>query len=135
PSHSPLQLEDIINLPLVMPSAPHGLRALINAAFFRRGKEPNIVAQIDGLALLMDVVRAGHAGTVQPGTAAVRSYDQQLLRLPLAHDTMTRRNLVASLPDHELALATLAARIVLIDVMRTLVQQSQWPGATLLQKP
>lgn len=135
PSHAPLQLEDIIDLPLVMPSSPHGLRALINAAFFRQGKEPNIIAQIDGLALLMDVVRAGHAATVQPGAAAVRSHDHELLRLPLAHDTLKRRNLIASLPDDEMAPAGLATRIVLTDIMRFLVQQSQWPGATLLTKP
>lgn len=133
PQHTPLQLEDIIDLPLVMPSAPHGLRALVNAAFFRQGREPSIVAQIDGLALLMDVVRAGRAATVQPGAAAVRSHDHQLLRLPLAHDTLKRRNLIASLPDDELAPAGLAARIVLTDVMRELVRQSQWPGAALLQ--
>lgn len=134
PDQETLQLEDIIDLPLVMPSAPHGLRAVLNAAFFRQGREPNIIAQIDGLALLMDVVRAGHAATIQPGAAAVRSHDHQLLRLPLAHDTLKRRNLIASLPDDEMAPAGLATRLVLADVMRTLVQESQWPGATLLPK-
>src|SRR5690606_36175052 len=119
----------IVDLPLVMPSAPHGLRAVLNAAFFRQGREPNIIAQIDGLALLMDVVRAGHAATIQPGAAAVRGHDHQLLRLPLAHETLKRRNLIASLPDDEMAPAGLATRLVLADVMRTLVQESQWPGA------
>lgn len=127
-----LTLSDIVDLPLIMPSASHGLRALLNAEFFREGREASIVAEIDGLALLMDLVRSGYAATIQPGAAAVRDHDQHLLRIPLAHDTLKRRNLIASLSDDELAPASIAARIVLHDVMRSLVKQSLWPGATLL---
>lgn len=132
PVEHSLTLGDITNLPLVMPSASHGLRALLNAEFFREGTEANVVVEIDGLALLMDVVCSGYAATVQPGAAVVRNHNQRLVSLPLAHETLKRRNLIASLSDEELAPAGLAARIVLGDVMRSLVQQSRWPGATLL---
>lgn len=132
PVEHSLTLGDITNLPLVMPSASHGLRALLNAEFFREGTEANVVVEIDGLALLMDVVCSGYAATVQPGAAVVRNHNQRLVSLPLAHETLKRRNLIASLSDEELAPAGLAARIVLADVMRSLVQQSRWPGATLL---
>lgn len=126
-----LSLKDIVSLPLVLPTGSHGLRAIVDAAFFHYGHEPNVVAEIDGLSMLMDVVHAGLAATIQPGAAVVRANDRQLLRIPLRHDKMVRRNLVASLSDDQLSPAGLAARVVLIDVMRTLVVEGRWPGAEL----
>ncbi len=42
------------------------------AAFARARIAPRIVAEVDGLALLMDAVRAGHGATIQPGAATAR---------------------------------------------------------------
>ena len=127
-----LSLQDSVGLPLVLPSGPHGLRAIVDAAFFHYGHEPNIVAEVDGLSMLMDIVHAGLAATIQPGAAVVRANDKHLLRIPLRHDKMVRRNLVASLSDDQLSPAGLAARVVLIDVMRELVAAGDWPGAQLI---
>jgi LysR family tcuABC transcriptional regulator len=132
PETGDLSLNDIVDLPLVLPTGSHGLRVIVNAAFFHHGHEPNVVAEVDGLSMLMDIVHAGLAATIQPGAAVVRASDKQLLRIPLLHDRMVRRNLVASLSDDQLSPAGLAARIVLIDVMRSLVAEGLWPGATLV---
>ncbi len=131
PESGGLSLTDIVGLPLVLPTGSHGLRVIVNAAFFHHGHEPNVIAEVDGLSMLMDIVHAGLAATIQPGAAVVRANDKQLLRIPLLHDRMVRRNLVASLSDDQLSPAGLAARVVLIDVMRSLVADGRWPGATL----
>lgn len=133
PQRDELSLIDIIDLPLVLPTGSHGLRAIVDAAFFHYGHEPNIVAEVDGLSMLMDAVHEGLAATIQPGAAVVRATDRHLLRIPLRHEMMVRRNIVASLSDDQLSPAGLAARLVLVDVMRTLVAQGQWPGATLIE--
>jgi len=39
---------------------------------------------------------------------------------------------MASLPDDQLSPAALAVRVVLIDVMRSLVADGCWPGAELI---
>ncbi len=132
PENGELSLEDIVSLPLVLPTGSHGLRAIVDAAFFHYGHEPNVVAEVDGLSMLMDIVHAGLAATIQPGAAVVRANDKQLLRIPLLHDKMVRRNLVASLSEDQLSPSGLAARVVLIDVMRTLVAEGNWPGAELI---
>jgi len=132
PENGELSLEDIVSLPLVLPTGSHGLRAIVDAAFFHYGHEPNVVAEVDGLSMLMDIVHAGLAATIQPGAAVVRANDRQLLRIPLQHDKMVRRNLVASLSEDQLSPAGLAARVVLIDVMRELVAEGHWPGAELI---
>ncbi|MER8124673.1 LysR substrate-binding domain-containing protein, partial [Acinetobacter baumannii] len=65
-----VQLADLGGLALVMPSAQHGLRSALTSAFEREGLVPNIIMEVDGLAVLMNAVRAGHAATIQPGAAA-----------------------------------------------------------------
>lgn len=132
PAEGGLSLNDIVNLPLVLPTGSHGLRAVIDAAFFHYGHEPNVVAEVDGLSMLMDIVQAGLAATIQPGAAVVRANDRKLLRIPLLDDRMVRRNIVASLSDDQLSPAGLAARVVLVDVMRTLVAEGRWLGAELI---
>jgi LysR family tcuABC transcriptional regulator len=93
--------------------------------------EPNIAAEVDGLAMLMDAVRGGIGATIQPGAALARAENAELASVPLADSDATRPNLIVSVSDDELSPAGLAARVVLADVARTLVADGCWPGATL----
>jgi LysR family tcuABC transcriptional regulator len=131
PKGQRVRLRRLDKLPLIVPSGSHGLRAIVNAAFARAKCEPNVVLEIDGLAMLMDAVGAGLGFTIQPGAATARvapgSFGLVEIDEPGAH----RRNLLASLSDDELSPAALAARVVLADVARTLVAEKRWPGATL----
>ncbi|GAA5232371.1 LysR family transcriptional regulator [Verticiella sediminum] len=124
-------LAEISDVPLVLPSAPHGLRALINTAFERVGVEPRVIAEIDGFSMLMDTVTAGIAATVQPGAVLARPGAQAQQRWPIADAHAHRRNLIASLSDDELSPVGLAARVVLTATANSLVAAGQWPGATL----
>jgi LysR family tcuABC transcriptional regulator len=87
------------SLPLVLPSGTHGLRAILDAAFARERCAPHVVLEIDGLAVLMDAVRAGLAATIQPGAATVRLPADEMARIELAERSARRRNLLASLCD------------------------------------
>jgi LysR family tcuABC transcriptional regulator len=124
------RLADLAALPLLMPSGTHGLRALVDAAFARGRREPRIAAEIDGLALLMDAVRAGVGATLQPGATVAREAGGELRCVPLADRDARRRSLLASVSDDELSPAGLAARVVVADVARRLVREGHWPGAT-----
>lgn len=131
PRGKQVRLKDIASLPLVMPSGTHGLRAVVEQAFARAKCKPRIVADIDGLAILMDAVRAGWAATVQPGAAVARVPQEALQVLKIADAGAHRRSLLASLSDEELSPAALAARVVVADVVRALVDAGQWAGAKL----
>jgi LysR family transcriptional regulator, regulatory protein for tcuABC len=133
PRGKQVRLKAIGALPLIMPSGSHGLRAIVATAFAQAGCEPNIVAEIDGLAILMDAVRAGLAATIQPGAASSRLPADALKLVRVTDAGVRRRNLLASLSDDELSPAALAARVVLGDVVRSLVAESQWVGASLLE--
>jgi LysR family tcuABC transcriptional regulator len=118
-------------LPLILPSGSHGLRALVTACFQNAKREPHVVAEVDGLAILMDAVQGGLGATIQPGAALARADGARFRSVLLADEAATRPNLLVSLSDDELSPAALAARVVLADVARTLVKEDRWPGATL----
>ncbi|MDI9654500.1 LysR substrate-binding domain-containing protein, partial [Burkholderia cenocepacia] len=67
-----VRLANLGAVPLILPSGPHGLRALLDVAFARTGFTPHIAAEVDGLAMLMDAVRGGLGATIQPGAALAR---------------------------------------------------------------
>jgi LysR family transcriptional regulator, regulatory protein for tcuABC len=131
PTGHEVRLDALGDLPLILPSGPHGLRALLNQSFQRAGLTPHVVAEIDGLALLMDAVCAGLGATIQPGAAAARLPQAALRLVPLADDQARRPNLLVSLSDDELSPAALATRVVMTDVARTLVREGRWVGARL----
>jgi len=131
PAQRRVRLKSLGALPLVLPSGPHGLRSTIDAAFGAAGVRPNVVAEIDSLALLMDSVRAGLCATIQPGAATARLDDARLVLREVADAQASRANLLASISDDELSPAGLAARVVMTDVARALVQAGRWPGARL----
>jgi len=126
-----VRLAQLVKLPIIVPSGTHGLRSIIDAAFARAKCEPRIVAEIDGLALLMDAVCAGVGATIQPGAAIARVSDKNLAMVQVADAAARRGNLLASLSEDELSPAALATRVVMADVARQLVSEGRWAGATL----
>src|SRR5690606_11663077 len=131
PPEGPTRLRDVAGLPFLLPSGSHGLRALVDASCARLRIEPNIAAEIDGLDVLMDLVRAGFGATIQPGAATVRLRGEPLALRQIADRQVRRANLLASVSDDELSPAALAARVLLAQTAETLVRAGAWPGATL----
>ncbi|MDU7373982.1 MAG: tricarballylate utilization LysR family transcriptional regulator TcuR [Klebsiella michiganensis] len=127
-SISPGQLAAI---PLIMPSLGHGLRGRLEAICQEHALSVDVVAEIDGLALLMRAVRDGLGATLQPG-AAISHLDSESLRvIGVDNPILSRPNFLVSLSDDELTPAGLAARVILAKVMRQLVESGRWPGASL----
>ncbi|EMA3499080.1 tricarballylate utilization LysR family transcriptional regulator TcuR [Salmonella enterica] len=128
---NPITPEQLADIPLIMPSQGHGLRGRLDAVCQEHALNVEIVAEIDGLALLMRAVRDGLGATLQPG-AAISHLDNDALRVIGVHNpVLSRPNFLVSLSDDELTPAGLAARVVLTKVMRQLVDAGEWPGATL----
>lgn len=126
-----IAIAQLHTLPLILPSAGHGLRTLVDRLLAGSAQALSPVAEIDGLTLLMDAVRDGLGVTIQPGAAVSRLHDERLRVLALKSPAPGRVNLLVSLNDDELSPAGLAARVVLQDVMTTLVTEGHWPGAYL----
>jgi LysR family transcriptional regulator, nitrogen assimilation regulatory protein len=61
-----VSVDDIGNMPLVLPGNPNGRRSLIDRAFAERGLIPNVVAEADTLSSELLAVRSGVARTILP---------------------------------------------------------------------
>ena len=103
---------------------------MVDAAFARAKCVPKVVAEIDGLAMLMDAVSAGYGATILPGAAAARLRGGDFSVVPIVDAFARRNNLLVSLSDDELSPAGIAARVVMVDVARQLVAAGRWAGAT-----
>ncbi len=131
PTTQRTRIEHLSDLPLILPSGSHGLRALVDEAFARTQTTPRVVAEIDGLTLLMDAVSAGLGATIQPGAATLRLRGDDVLLVQISNPHARRPNLLVSLSDDELSPAALATRVVLTEVARALVSEGRWIGASL----
>jgi LysR family transcriptional regulator, regulatory protein for tcuABC len=128
------RMVDLKDIPLILPTGTHGLRSALDAAFVRAKFKPQLAAEIDSLAMTMAAVEAGLGSTVQPW-AALAGLTDAAKRFTWAEiaDTQVRRvNAICSLSDDELSPAALAARVVLADCARELVNSNQWLGVKLI---
>lgn len=132
PTPLPSTLQAIGELPLVLPTHRHGLRRVIEAACRERDWRPHIIAEVDSLHVLMDMVAAGMAATLQPWAALARQPDasQRLRWVEMSEDGASRRNWLCSLSDDELSPAALATRGVLRQVVGELVESGRWKGVS-----
>lgn len=131
PQNRSLSLKSVARLPLVLPSGHHGLRAVLDAAFERAQIWPDLIAQVDGLAMLMDIVQARIAATIQPGAAMARITSPDLRAYALKDKGLRRPSFLATLPEEELSPAALAMRRIIQEVAAELVDSSRWPGARI----
>lgn len=129
-----ISLAQLGDIPLILPSGPHGLRTRLNTVFAHGDHPLNIVAEIDGLPLLMDAVGAGYGATIQPGAAVARLPADQFRLIEIIDTGVNRPNLLVSLSDDELSPAGLATRVVLQQVAAGLADDGRWLGATVYNR-
>lgn len=131
PLPSRIRLAQAGELPLILPSGPHGLRSTLDAAFSGRRLPRLLPIELDSLAMLMDAVRAGLGCTIQPRAALARFCDaEEAFEVAEISDARVRRlNSLCSLSDDELSPAALAVRVTLAECARSLVEAGRWAGA------
>lgn len=130
---TPVSLEQLQQVPLILPSGSHGLRSSVMASFTSAGFQSQMAMEIDSLPLLMEAVGAGLGATVQPWSAVAMYKDaaERFQWSEIADEQVRRNAALCSLSDDELSPAALAARVVLLDCARQLVRSGAWVGATL----
>jgi len=133
PLAAKVKLAQLEQLPLILPSASHGLRSTLDLALTGARFKRLLPVEIDSLSMLMDAVRAGMGCTVQPLAALARFHDsaQMFETAEITGGGLRRRNSLCSLSDEELSPAGRAVRVTLARCARELVESGAWAGATL----
>jgi LysR family tcuABC transcriptional regulator len=138
PRRNTTTIAKLTSMPLILPSGAHTLRTLVLDAFRAAGREPNVSVEIDGVGSLLDAVRGGIGASVQPGsfltrlTSIATGSATDVRAVQITDAVVQRPSILVSLPDDELTAASLAARAVLTQLVRQLVADGRWAGATLV---
>jgi DNA-binding transcriptional LysR family regulator len=126
PAGSPLGIVDVAALPLVLPTARHSLRQMLDAAARRAGCKLNIAAENDSLPQLIGLVNGGLGCTVLPlvGMAG----QPGLASLPVDGAEVTWRSgiVLGRRVARDPSVAALCRLIGMI--VRELIATGAWPG-------
>lgn len=126
-------LADVAELRFVLPSRRHGLRQLVDRAFDAQGVQPEIIAELDTLATIREMVFSGRAATILSmsgtGFQSGKPYGASLRRI--VSPTITRTvALCRSKNTLEEPVVTITAGL-LAELTRQAVQSGAWSNARL----
>lgn len=129
-----LTIQDTAALPLILPTASHGLRRRIAAEFEERNLTARIVAEIDSLTLLMNCVADGMAATIKPLSALqLEGRRREGWRaLSVSNAKLSRRNYVYAIAPDRLSPAASAVVSEVRETAEELVASGAWPGISLI---
>jgi LysR family nitrogen assimilation transcriptional regulator len=98
---TPLSLQEVAAMPLVIPSRPNAIRMLVEAEMTRLNCPPQIALEIDGVAAILDLVADGAgcavlsrnavASSARPGDFTLRSIHSPALRTHICMATSAQR--------------------------------------------
>jgi len=130
-----VNLRDLADVPLILPSPQHGLRRRIDLEFERINLNIVPVAEVDSLPVLMKLLLRGLGATIKPH-AAVNVHGSALASqwrcLPFRDVSLTRINYLYARPAEELSPASLVVWRELIALVREEVVQGRWTGVTYI---
>ena len=130
PRRTSLTIAEAAALPLILPTATHGLRRRIAAEFEQRNLIAQVVAEIDSLSLLMTCVYDGMAATIKPMAAVYleRARGREWRALSISDAHMSRRNYLYSLPPQRLSAAAGAVAAEMKQTALGLIESGAWTG-------
>lgn len=125
-------LADMAALPLLLLSRPNGIRELIEREWARQGLKPQVVAEINAPALLIDAVRAGLGYAVLPSCAMDENLRRgELDAVELEGEKLIRTVYLSTSRLFELTLATEYVHGVVEQLMHSAVEDGLWKGCWL----
>ena len=87
---SKINIEEISNYPLILPSPPNKLRARVDHAFLLEQMTYNLLAESGTVGILIPAVMKGYAGTILPYSSAKKEIDEGAVHIYPFHKTMYR---------------------------------------------
>jgi LysR family transcriptional regulator, nitrogen assimilation regulatory protein len=119
-----ISLEKLALLPLVLPARPHATRLMLDRALAKQGLKPNIVAEIDGIAAILEMVRNGFGHGVLPRSALAASHlERELVATPITGNPLSSRIAIATAARRPDAMAQRAVSEVLGEVVRRVLAE------------
>jgi LysR family nitrogen assimilation transcriptional regulator len=122
-----IAFQDLTGLPLVLPTANHGLRRTVDFAAGQAGVQLSVLFEIDALELMKEVVESGMAHAVLPAGAVQREVAAgTLVSRRLVSPEVSTRLVIASAANRPVTRSVKAAAQVLRQVMQQIAAQEPY---------
>ncbi|NUU21644.1 MAG: LysR family transcriptional regulator, partial [Streptomycetaceae bacterium] len=121
---------ELASHPLVMPTAGHALRTLIDVAAARAGVQPDIAVQTNSMRMQKRLVQGGHGWTVLPGVGNADDIAAGTLSgAPLCEPDVWRSIVLGTPRGVRTSTAVDAVVRELVRQVRAAVATQRWPSA------
>jgi len=128
-------LRDITYLPLILPSRPHGIRVLIDAAAAKADVSLNVALKGDAFWVLKSLVIRGLYHAFIPLSAVMEELKAGVLEARTLVSPGVRRQLILALPSERSSTrATESVIAILMNELTTMIKNGDWiahPGSDL----
>ncbi|NIL77882.1 LysR family transcriptional regulator [Rhodococcus sp. B10] len=124
-SGGPMALAEVLNRPLILPSAPHGLRTLIESAAAKLGVVLEVPFETNEVGLQRSLVAEVHGWSLLPSSAVNGSFASESVVTVVTEPTLTR-TLVLARPSGRRSVAADAVAILLGRTIDGIVASDVW---------
>ncbi|WP_322045209.1 LysR substrate-binding domain-containing protein [Paraburkholderia sp. J67] len=132
PAHS-VNFTDLAGQPMIMTSAPHGIRSLLEQACREANITFDVVAETNSMEVQKTLVAQGHGFTVLPAIAVMDDVARgQLRTVELRHPRLLRRIVLALPTSRRIPTAVRCTTALLVTEMKSAVMRAAWPSARWL---
>ncbi|PLC51363.1 LysR family transcriptional regulator [Pollutimonas subterranea] len=129
----PVSLVQLAGQPLILPSAPHGLRSLVEHAATLMELQLTVVAETNAMSVQKSLVLGGHGLTILPTIAVVDDLARGILTAaPLAEPTLMRKIVLAVPANRHTTTPVRCVVEILVESMKDTVHRGDWLGARWL---
>jgi len=125
-----IRLQELADLPLVIPSRPNAIRIRVESEMAARGCSPRIALEIDGVSAILDLVADGIGNAVLSRNAVESSAHPALFRLRPIHDPPLRAQIALAVSAQRPATLTQqATQTLIIDTLAAVLPAADAVGA------
>lgn len=120
-------IEVLDQVPLVLPSASHGLRKMLDRAFGKKSIELSPFIEVDSYGNIKQLVEDGYGASILPFHAVSREVDEGRLAVLRFPDRSIQRGIyLSALKSRRLSRAAVEVEKTLLDLIAELLAEGKW---------
>ena len=129
PTETPIQITDLKDYPMVLPSRRHGLRALLDQVCNDMGGSLTVEHEVDSLMTIVRMVETGNVATILPFNAVQREIAEGRIVATQIDPMHLRRTLVLATTTHHPVRASMRIVAQLCgDIVHDMAASGEWQG-------
>lgn len=122
-----IELDRALDLPLILPGRPHGVREEVERAALLRRRPPNVIVELDSLDQIKTLVAEGVGHTLlSPRYARQGAIAARLVARPVVRPTIERRIWLAHAAERPLSVAARAVMGLLLALVAPHTRDGLW---------